>query len=78
MKKPLKITREDFNLGRMTDNAVYLASRRRDLYSRKPAIHCPMCMTHQVQLKDWISLEIRWKCRECKYEWVEIKAGKTK
>ena len=48
--------------------ALALASRRTRIQKHAPG--CLACRTRQVQLRDWITVPARWKCRQCKLRFV--------
>ena len=50
------------NLG--FDRIIALADRRELMCKTSPT--CPACETRQVQLIDYVTDEIEWKCRNCR------------
>ena len=45
--------------------ALQLADRRESAARQHRS--CPKCGTEQVQLTDWSTPLLKWKCRQCKY-----------
>lgn len=65
----------------MTDRASkhtkFPMADRRFTIQRRPPISCPRCQSRQLQLLEWDTDEVTWRCREqsCHYTWKELDFG---
>lgn len=51
------------------DYSAMLEMVERREQAAKTLTPCPKCESVQVQLVDWYSAELKFKCRHCKHVW---------
>ena len=77
MKDQYKPLTETIGRDTMTETILdtdsRIASARRVYLCNHAPSRCKKCGATQLQLKDWLSniYNSTWKCRECRYEWVQ-------